>query len=104
MNSSKLRPSIVLWWGVGLAVVGALLVIFVPSLSYYLVDSSNSAGGVSNGLLSFVEILVRVLGAIVPTLGIVLIGASIVMAYLRQLLRPTLGAMVTARRQSMETE
>ena len=101
MNSSKLRPNVVLWWGVGLAVVGALLVIFVPSLSYYLVDSSNSAGGVSNGLLSF---LVRVLGAILPTLAIVLIGASIVMAYLRQLLRPTLGAMVTARRQSMETD
>lgn len=77
--------------------------IFVPSLSYHLVDSSNPCGG-EQGPALFLKFVVRVLRAIVRTLGVVLVGASIVIGHLRQLLRPTLGAVVTARRQSIETD
>jgi len=100
MPNSRLQPKIVLWWGIALTIVGTLLIIFLPDIAYYIGGSRDSAAGVDQGLLLGFDLVVRIISAVVTPLGVVLIGVSIVMAYVRQLLRPTLGAMVTARTES----
>jgi len=86
MNQSHLRPSVVLAWGVALTIAGALLVLFLPNISYSLSLTSNEATGVNQGFLNAMEIVVRIFGQVVPPLGVVLIGASVVMTYVKQVL------------------
>ena len=42
MDESKLRPKVVLWWGIGLALAGMLLEVLVPGLSVDLLKSRPS--------------------------------------------------------------
>lgn len=83
------RAKIVLWTGIALTVVGGILTIFLPSISYYGLGASSSATRIDQGFLSFLEVLLRLLATVVPLLGVVLIGTSIVMYQLQALLTPT---------------
>jgi len=83
---SKLRPKVVLWWGVGLALAGVLLTLLMPQLSYSLLPEPSSATGVDQGLLLLLSLVIRIVGDLLTPLGVALIGASIVMAYVGRLL------------------
>jgi ABC-type hemin transport system substrate-binding protein len=91
MRSSRVAPKVVLWWGVGLALGGGALIILLPNLAYTVATTGNNLVGVDQGLLMGVDFVVRILSAIVAPLGTALIGAGIVMFYLRQLLQPAGG-------------
>lgn len=78
---SKLRPKVVLWWGVALTLAGVLLTILVPQLGYAVVVQPDSATGVDQGLLVVLDLVVRIIGQVLTPLGVALIGASVVMAY-----------------------
>jgi len=87
VNESKLRPKVVLWWGIGLAIGGLLLAILVPNLSYTLLDMQGGAT-VDQGLMLLLDVCTRIIMQAIAPLGIALIGASVVMAYVGRLLTP----------------
>jgi multisubunit Na+/H+ antiporter MnhB subunit len=84
MNTDRLRPKVVLCWGIVLTAVGALLVIFLPDIGWVLTHSSNPSKGVQAILVGFSEAAWLVNVVLVP-LGVVLIGAGIVMAFIQRL-------------------
>ena len=85
MNESKLRPKVVLWWGIGLTLAGVLLTMLVPQIGFApVLQVEYSETGVDRALLVLVELVVRVVNQVLMPLGIALIGASVVMAYLRR--------------------
>jgi hypothetical protein len=81
---SRLRPKTVLWWGVGLTLGGMLLTLLLPPIGYSLAGLSSGASGVDQGLLGGLDLVVRLIGQVVPPLGVALIGASVVMAFVAQ--------------------
>ncbi|MDN4598605.1 hypothetical protein [Leifsonia virtsii] len=83
---SKLRPKVVLWWGIGLALAGVLLTLLLPQLSYSLMPDPSSATGVDQGFLVLLSLVIRIVGDLLTPLGVALIGASVVMAYVGRLL------------------
>jgi hypothetical protein len=84
MKSSRLRPKVVIWWGIALSVVGALLVAFLPAVFYQLIGGATSTTGVDQGLLSLFDIVLRTAAVGLPPLGPALIGAGLVMLYLEK--------------------
>ncbi|MFE4951359.1 hypothetical protein ACFQ9V_14765 [Leifsonia sp. NPDC056665] len=83
---SKLRPRVVLWWGIALTVAGVLLAMLMPQLAYTAVQQPSAATGVDQALLALLDLVVRVIGEVMTPLGVALIGASVVMAYVGRLL------------------
>lgn len=84
---SKLRPKVVLWWGVGLTLAGVLLTILVPQIGYAaIVQQDYSTPNVDQAVLVLLDLVVRIIGQVLTPLGVALIGASIVMAYVGRLL------------------
>jgi hypothetical protein len=82
---SKLRPKVVLWWGIGLTLAGVLLTMVAPQIGYApFVQTSYSAAGVDRALLVLVELVVRIVNQVLIPLGVALIGAAVVMAYVRR--------------------
>jgi len=88
VNESKLRPKVVLWWGIGLTLAGMLLTTSMPFLGHAMTGSYNTASGVDQGLLTGLSYIGQLIAQTVPPLGVALIGASVVMAYLGRLLTP----------------
>lgn len=86
MNESKLRPKVVLWWGIALTVAGALLTILVPQIGIAAVVQPGSDVNVDQGVLTVLDVVVRIIGQVVAPLGVALIGASLVMTYVGRLL------------------
>ena len=86
MNESRLRPKVVLWWGIALTVAGALLTVPIPQIGIAAVVQPGSDVNVDQGLLTVLEVVVRIIGQVVAPLGVALIGASLVMAYVGRLL------------------
>lgn len=78
IKTSRLRPSVVIWWGVAVTVLGALLVIFVPN---FVTSMTTGQSGLPTDFESIFEITARAIAMIFPNLGTVLIGAGIVMLY-----------------------
>lgn len=78
---SKLRPKVVLWWGIGLTVAGVLVTLLLPQLAYTAAQQPSAATGVDQALLTLVDLVIRVVGQVLSPLGVALIGASVVMAY-----------------------
>jgi hypothetical protein len=97
MKTSRLQPRAVLWWGILATLAGAVLVVSLPSIGFGIVSGASGGPGVDQGILVALDVVVRLLNAIVIPLGVALIGASVVMTYLRRMLRPTLGAIVAER-------
>ncbi|MGO4299445.1 hypothetical protein [Leifsonia sp. RAF41] len=95
MIESKLRPQVVLWWGIGLTVGGLLATTVLPRLAYGMMPAVSGANGVDQGLLTGLAYIVQLITQIVPPLGVALIGASVVMAYVRRLLAPVPDRVVT---------
>jgi hypothetical protein len=87
MTESRLRPKVVLWWGIGLTVGGVLLTVLGPQLGYALALGRGTTA-MDQGLLTVVGVLVQLIAQIVPPLGIVLIGAAVVMAYVARVVAP----------------
>lgn len=83
---SKLRPKVVLWWGVGLALAGVLVALLLPQLAYSAIPAPSSATGVDQGLLVLLDLVIRIVSDLLTPLGVALIGASLVMAYIGRLL------------------
>jgi hypothetical protein len=81
---SRLRPKVIIWWGISLSVGGALLVIVVP---YLVVQQQGGTNGVDQGAQSIalqltVELGLRVAAQVLPSLGAALIGAGVVMRFI----------------------
>jgi Na+/proline symporter len=70
----------VLWWGIGLAVVGALLIVFVPAIA----DSLN-IGATEEGqtVRIGIELAIRVARELLPPLGAAFIAAALVMGFIQ---------------------
>jgi type IV secretory pathway VirB2 component (pilin) len=85
---SKLRPKVVLWWGIALTVGGVLLAILLPQLAYTAAQQPSAATGVDQALLTLLDLVVRVIAQVMTPLGVALIGASVVMAYVGRLTVP----------------
>lgn len=94
---SKLRPKVVLWWGIALTVAGVLLVMMLPQLAYTAVQQPSAATGVDQALLALLDLVARVIAQVVTPLGVALIGASVVMAYVGRLLAGRLSEAGHAR-------
>ncbi|MEN2742120.1 hypothetical protein ABCS02_30425 [Microbacterium sp. X-17] len=86
MNESNLRPKVVLWWGIALTVAGALLTILIPQIGIAAIVQPGSDVNVDQGILTVLEVVVRIIGQLVAPLGVALIGASLVMTYVGRLL------------------
>lgn len=85
MIESKLRPKVVLWWGIALTVGGVLLAMLLPQLAYTAAQQPSAATGVDQALLTLFDLVVRVIAQVMTPLGVALIGASVVMAYVGRL-------------------
>ena len=81
MTESKLRPRVVLWWGIGLTAGGLLLSVLVPQLFYTIALPSSGPTRLDEGLLTVLDLFTRVLAQGVVPVGAALIGAGVVMAY-----------------------
>ncbi|WP_241702029.1 hypothetical protein [Leifsonia shinshuensis] len=78
---SKLRPKVVLWWGIGLTLAGVLVTLLLPQLAYTAAMQPSAATRVDQALLTVLDLVIRVVGQVLSPLGVALIGASVVMAY-----------------------
>ncbi|SEH81463.1 MULTISPECIES: hypothetical protein [unclassified Leifsonia] len=87
MKESKLRPKVVLWWGIGLTIGGLLLAVLVPNLSYTFLNAQGGAT-VDQGLMLLLDVCTRIIMQAIAPVGVALIGASVVMAYVGRLLTP----------------
>jgi predicted lipid-binding transport protein (Tim44 family) len=87
MKSSRLRPKVVIWWGIALAVGGSLLGVFAPGLMYQWYGGADAAGqgfqGIDQGLLSIIQVVVSLATNVCPSVGAALIGAGVVMRYVK---------------------
>ena len=81
-------PKRTLWWGIGLAVAGALMILLVPQLMYSTV-SPQTEPEVGQTVLMIVELVLNVIRQLVLPLGTALIAASLVMFYIRGRSKPT---------------
>jgi len=88
MESPRLQPKRVLVWGVALTIAGSVLTIFIPDIAWFFTSATTAATGVDQGILTLLDLISRIVGGVVTPLGVVLIGAAVVMAYLRSLLQP----------------
>lgn len=75
-------PKRTLWWGIGLSVGGALLILVVPQLMYMVV-SPQTEPEVGQTFLMIVELALNIIRQLVLPLGTALIAASLVMFYIR---------------------
>ncbi len=85
MNESRLRPKVVLWWGIGLAVVGLSLSVLVPQLFYSAALPAGGPTPLDQGLLTILDLVTRIFAQGIAPLGIGLIAASVVMTYVARL-------------------
>ncbi|WP_431220568.1 hypothetical protein [Leifsonia xyli] len=85
-SETRLRPKVVLWWGIGLTAGGLLLAVLVPQLFYNLALPAGGPRPIDQGLLLSVDVLTRVLAQGVVPVGAALIAAGVVMTYLARLL------------------
>ncbi|ERK66506.1 hypothetical protein [Leifsonia aquatica] len=88
MESPRLQPKRVLGWGVALTIAGSVLTIFIPDIAWFFTSATTAATGVDQGILTLLDLVSRIVGGVVTPLGVVLIGAAVVMTYLRGLLQP----------------
>jgi heme/copper-type cytochrome/quinol oxidase subunit 1 len=82
MNSSRLRPKVVIWWGIAVAVGGALLVVLAPWVLGTAI-SFRSQG--EQDFLVTMNVILDVARSVLPPLGGALIAAGIVMLYVERL-------------------
>ena len=86
---SRLRPKVVLWWGIGLVAGGLILDYAVSGIMF---ASTNGQGSTVNPLdQAMLGIWMDLLNAVnrtAPLIGAALIGASVVMFYLAKNLLP----------------
>ncbi|RDV45664.1 hypothetical protein DOE76_07515 [Leifsonia sp. ku-ls] len=84
---SKLRPKVVLWWGIALTLAGVLLTILVPQFGYAaIIQQDYSRPNVDQALLVLLDLVVRIIGQVLTPLGVALIGAAVVMEFVGRLL------------------
>lgn len=87
MNTRRLHPKAILFWGIGLTIAGSVLTIFIPNIASFFTSAQNAATGVDQGHLVLLDLVSRIVGGVVTPLGVVLIGAGVVMAYVREQVR-----------------
>ena len=85
---SRLRPKVVMWWGIGLIAATFILNYTLPGLSYAAYGGGLRADALSQALLGGFATLLGAVNSLAPLLGAVLIGASIVMAYIAKTVLP----------------
>jgi hypothetical protein len=78
---SRLRPKVVLWWGIGLLVADAVLNFAVPAIFAGFADPSGG-NGVDQALYGLFATVLSAVNRVAPFLGAALIGASVVMFYI----------------------
>ena len=80
-------PKRTLWWGIGLSVGGALLILVVPQLMYSVVSLQTQPEAGQTALL-VLELALNIIRQLVLPLGTALIAASLVMFYIRGRSKP----------------
>jgi len=85
VTESRLRPKVVLWWGIGLAAAGLLLNLLLPQVGYAVIQVNGSTR-MDQGMLLALNVVVDLIRQTLLPLGIALIAASVVMAYIARLL------------------
>jgi hypothetical protein len=81
-------PKRTLWWGIGLSVGGALLILVVPQFMYSVVSLQTQPEAGQTALL-VLELALNLIRQLVLPLGTALIAASLVMFYLGGRSKPT---------------
>jgi predicted Na+-dependent transporter len=81
MNEPRLRPKVIVWWGIAVAVGGALLVVLVPWVLNMLIGNSQG----QQDFQVIVQTVLQVAASVLPPLGAALIAAGIVMTYVERL-------------------
>ncbi|WP_158865271.1 hypothetical protein [Leifsonia sp. AG29] len=84
MRTSKFRARVVLWWGIGLLLVGVLVELFLPPLSFGIMAVGSTGTQVDQGLLALLDSALRVAASLLTPVGTALLGAGVVMAYLER--------------------
>ncbi|GIT78842.1 hypothetical protein LLS1_05110 [Leifsonia sp. LS1] len=87
MNARRLHPKAVLSWGIALTIAGSVLTVFIPNIAAFFTNAQTAATGVDQGILVLFDLVSRIVGGVVTPLGVVLIGAAVVMAYVRERVR-----------------
>ncbi|QAY74044.1 hypothetical protein ET445_12555 [Agromyces protaetiae] len=77
--STETMPKAVIWWGIGLLVGGALLIVGAPTLAA-LFFASNT--GEWQSVYAAIDLVVGIARVSLPPLGAALIAAGLVMQYL----------------------
>jgi hypothetical protein len=85
MRTTKFRARVVLWWGIGLLLVGVLVELFLPPLTFGIMGvGSAGTTQVDQGLLTLLDGVLRVAVSLLTPVGTALLGAGVVMAYLER--------------------
>jgi hypothetical protein len=79
-TSTETMPTTVIWWGVGTAVGGALIIALTPLAMYVMVPPPNTEQWQS--AIMTIDVLVQIARAVFPPLGAALIAAGLVMRYI----------------------
>lgn len=90
---SRLRPKVVLWWGIGLLVADAVLNFAVPAV-FAGFAAASGANGVDQALYGLFATVLSAVNRVMPFLGAALVGAGVVMFYIARNLLPA--ALVAA--------
>lgn len=80
-----LRPKVVLWWGIAVTLLSAVLGIALPALVYGGLFLTG-ATPLDQGMLGVVQGLLQIVTGTVPVVGGALLSAGIVMAYLARVI------------------
>lgn len=78
MTSTDSMPSTTVWWGVGIAVGGALLIAVSPPVLNLMFQPNTPDWSVAAEILNLVLTIAR---AVLPPLGAALVAAGLVMRY-----------------------
>ncbi|NEN05237.1 hypothetical protein G3T36_05065 [Diaminobutyricibacter tongyongensis] len=85
---SRLRPKVVLWWGIGLIAGGLVLDYAVQGIMFATTNGQGS-NPLDQAMLGIWMDLLNAVNRTAPFIGAALIGASVVMFYLAKNLLPS---------------
>jgi hypothetical protein len=85
-RTRRLRPRVVLTWGICLTLGGVALELLLPTIGSALVSAAPSATPLDQGFLLALDLVVRVVKLGVTPIGAALVGAAAVMYYVAPLL------------------
>ncbi len=87
---SRLRPKVVLWWGIGLIAGGLILDYAVSGIAFSTtIGDGTTVNPLDQAMLGIWMDLLNAVNRSAPFIGAALVGASVVMFYLAKNVVPT---------------